>query len=225
MFIFTIICSLFIDRRKKYKSNSRFYRFLLETCTKIVVFFGRIHIHTTGIEKVPENTRFLLVGNHISNFDPILTWHVLNKNKLIFISKPENFKQPVFGAIIQRCCFLSIDRESPRDSVRTIMDAAALMKEDKFSVGVYPEGTRNRPMQETLLPFHNGMLKIAQSAHAPVVVVTMKDTNLIEKNFPWKRSDVYLDVLDVIPAEEAAAMRTGELGDKVRDMMLANLEK
>lgn len=222
MFIFTIICSLFIDRRKKYKSNSKFYRFLLETCTKIVVFFGRIHIHTTGIEKVPENTRFLLVGNHISNFDPILTWHVLNKNKLIFISKPENFKQPVFGAVIQRCCFLSIDRESPRESVKTIMDAAKLIKEDKFSVGLYPEGTRNRS-GEVLLPFHNGMFKIAQTANAPIVVVTMRGTDKIASNFPWRRSDVYLDVLDVIPADEVAAERTAELGERIREQMLTKL--
>lgn len=223
MFIFTIICSLFIDRRKKYRVDSKFYRFLLEACSALVMFFGRVRINVTGKELVPENTRFLLVGNHISNFDPIVTWHVLNKNKLIFISKPENFKQPVFGAIIQRCCFLSIDRENPRESVKTIMDAAGIIKQNKFSVGVYPEGTRNRT-DEPLLPFHNGMFKIAQTANAPIVVVSVRDTDKIVKNFPWRRTDVYLDVLDVIPTEEVRSSTTVQLGEKIRGLMLSKIQ-
>ena len=55
--------------------------------------------------KIPEGTRFVLVGNHQSKFDPILSWYILRKKDIAFISKPENFKQPIFGRIIRKCCF------------------------------------------------------------------------------------------------------------------------
>ena len=94
MFIFAIICSWFIDRNKEYTEDSPFYRFILYTCTKIVRIVARIRITVRGLEHVPKNSRYLLVGNHRSNFDPILSWEVLGKEAdLCFLSKPENFRK------------------------------------------------------------------------------------------------------------------------------------
>ena len=226
MFILTIICTLFVDMKKKYGDESRFYRFLLETCTKLVMFFGRIHVHATGLEKVPEGVKYMLVGNHISNFDPIISWYVLDKSHLIFISKVENFKWFMVGPLIHRNCFLGIDRSSPRQSVRTIMDAAKFIKDDKFSVGIYPEGTRNKTRETPLLPFHNGMFKVAQNAGCPIVVVTIKNSQDIIKRFPWRSTDVYFDVTEVIPASDVASSKsTAEIGDRVRNIMLKKLEE
>lgn len=65
-----------------------------------------IYIHTEGIDKIPKDGRFLFVSNHRSNFDPILTWYVLKDYDLAFISKAENFRIPIFGRIIRKCCFI-----------------------------------------------------------------------------------------------------------------------
>lgn len=222
MFIFTFICSLFINKKKEYKDESRFYRFLLETCTKLAVFFGRMHIHTTGLEMIPEDRKFLLIQNHRSNFDPILSWHVFAKSKLIFITKPENFTRPVFGAIIWRLRFLGIDRENPRNGLKTITKAAEYIKSGDTSVAVYPEGTRNWG-EEPLLPFHSGSLKIAQMAQCPLVVTTARGTQQIAKNFPWHKTDIYFDVLGVLEPEEIAGIKTVDLSERVRKMMLEKL--
>jgi len=224
MFIFTFICSLFISMRKEYEEPSRFFRTMLELQTKVAVFIARIRIHVTGKEKIPQDTRFLMVGNHISNFDPILTWHVFPENKLLFITKPENFKYPFYGRIIYRCGFMAIDRKSPRNALKTIQKAAKVMKDDRFSVCVYPEGTRNKT-GEGLLPFHHGALKAAQMAHVPIAVLLVRGTPQIAKRFPWRGTDVYMDVLDVIPAEEVAAAKTVELGNRIREMMLDKLSE
>lgn len=100
------------------------------------------------MEKLPKNERFLLVCNHRSKFDPILTWYVLRDYNLAFISKPENFR---------RCCFMAIDRENPRNALKTIHQAAELIKQNEVSVAVYPEGTRSKTCE--LLPFHNGICR------------------------------------------------------------------
>lgn len=224
MFIFALICSLFINKKKEYTDESRFYRWLLETTTKIAVFFGRIHLHVTGLEKVPEDRTFLFVQNHRSNFDPILSWHVFSKSKLIFITKPKNFTRPIFGAIIWRLRFIGIDRENSRNAAKTILKAVDYIKKGDTSVGLYPEGTRNRG-DEIMLPFRHGSLKIAQMAKCPIVVTTMMGAANIAKNFPLRKTDVYVDVFDVMEPEEFENMTTVDLGEHIRDMMINNVKE
>lgn len=221
-YIFTIIISaLLVNMKKEYPQESKFYRFLLNSATFFATKLIRIKLHVTGMEKVPGG-RFLLVSNHRSKFDPILSWLVFGDCQLAFISKPENFKVPVFGRLIHRLCFMAIDRENPRNAVKTINRAVDLMNRDVATIGVYPEGTRN--YGDGLLPFHNAMFKIAQKANVPVVIITVKGTYEIQKNYPLHRSHVYIDVLDVIDAETVKKTKTAILGEKVREIMLNKLE-
>ena len=222
LFIFIGICSLFADRNKVYDKESKFFRFLLTYSTAIASVLIRIRLRVNGKEKLPKG-RFLLVSNHRSKFDPILTWLAFGKYHIAFISKPENFKVPFYGRIIHRCCFMPIDRENPRNAIKTVKRAAKLINDDVASVAVYPEGTRN--YGEGLLPFHNAMFKIAQKANVPVVVMTVKGTYQIQKNFPLHKSIVNMDILDVIPAETVKSLKTNELGDMAAEFMNKELNE
>lgn len=215
-----IVSALLVNMEKEYTQESKFYRFLLNSSTFLATKLIRIKLHVTGMEKLPEG-RFLLVSNHRSKFDPILTWLVFGNLQPAFISKPENFKVPVFGRLIHRLCFMPIDRENPRNAVKTINRAVDLMNRDVATVAVYPEGTRN--YGEGLLPFHNAMFKIAQKANVPVVVLAVRGTYEIQKNYPLHRSHVYIDVIDVLDADTVKHTKTAALGDRVRDTMLAHL--
>ncbi len=220
--LLVVISCLFADRHKVYDKNSRYFRFLLNSSTGLAVKILRIKLKVTGLDKLP-NGRFLLVGNHRSKFDPILTWYAFRKYDLAFISKYENFEVPIFGRIIRKCCFMGIDRENPRKAAKTIIQSVKLIKSNECSVAVYPEGTRN--YGEGLLPFHNAVLKIAQKAEVPVVVLTAKGTYEIQKNFPLHKSVVKLDVTDVIPAGEVKSLSTAQLGEKIQASMLKNLRE
>lgn len=220
--LLVVISCLFADRHKVYDKNSRYFRFLLNSSTGLAVKILRIKLKVTGLDKLP-NGRFLLVGNHRSKFDPILTWYAFRKYDLAFISKYENFEVPIFGRIIRKCCFMGIDRENPRKAAKTIIQSVKLIKSNECSVAVYPEGTRN--YGEGLLPFHNAVLKIAQKAEVPVVVLTAKGTYEIQKNFPLHKSVVKLDVTDVIPAVEVKSLSTAQLGEKIQASMLKNLRE
>lgn len=220
--LFLGICSLFVNPKKEYESNSRFYRFLLHSATAGALKLLRIKVHITDIEKVPTDVLPLFVGNHRSNFDPIIQWHIFRKWQPAFISKASNFKIPFFGRFIRKCCFMAIDRESPRKALTTINKAAKLLRKGEVSIGVYPEGTRSKTSE--LLPFHNGVFRIAQKAGVPIVVMAISGTEKIHKNIPFHHSDVYLDVVDVISAEDAAAMKTDAIGERVRSKLECNLK-
>jgi len=221
--LFLGVCALLVSPDKTYEKNSPFYRFLLESATAAAMKLLRIRVHVSGMEKIPKDAKVLFVSNHRSNFDPLITWHALKSWKIAFVSKPENFKVPFFGRIIRKCCFLPIDRENPRKAIVTINKAAKLLKEQEVSVGIYPEGTRSKTCQ--LLPFHNGVFKIAQKAESPIVVLCITGTEKISKRTPFQHTDVYLDVLDVFPAQGVKETKTEMIGTAVRHLIATNIER
>ncbi len=218
------ISSLFVDTKKIYMKHSRYYRVLLNITTQLAMWIMRIRIHVTGLEKIPKGTRFLLIQNHKSKFDPIVSWYILKKYDVAFLSKEENMHIPIFGRIIRKCCFMSIDRKHPANAMKTVENAVRLLKDDQVSIGVYPEGTRNTT-EEPLLPFHNSMFKIAQMAEVPIVIMAQRGTEEIHKNWPKKPSHVYFDVTGVLSPAEIKGVKTNEIGEIVRSQILEVITK
>lgn len=221
--LFLSVCALAVDPRKEYEAHSAFYRFLLDSATAAAMKLLRIRVHVTGMEKIPKDANVLFVSNHRSNFDPIVTWYALRKWKIAFISKASNFRIPFFGRIIRKCCFMAIDRENPRKAITTINKAAKLLRRQDVSVGVYPEGTRSKT--GTLLPFHNGVFKIAQKAEVPIVVLCITGTETISKRTPFRCSEVRLDVLEVFSSEAVKETKTEMIGTAVRRVLEIHTEK
>ena len=210
------LSGLFTGWKKEYSKDSKFYRFVLNSMTGFVMFLAGIRMKVEGAEQIPGG-RFLVVGNHRSNWDPIVTWFVLRKHNVSYVSKPSNLRVPFYGRIVRRCCFLPIDRESPRKAVKTIEKAADLIATDTVSIGIYPEGTRSKTCK--LLRFHNGVFKIAQKAKVPIVIVCVTGTEKISKNYLRRQTEVHLKVLGVIPAEKVTEMTTAEIGADVKNRL------
>lgn len=219
--LFLTVAALLVNPKKEYTQDSPFYRRLLYGATALAIRLLHIHIEIRGLEKLPQNGRFLLVCNHRSNFDPILTWQILRRYDLTFVSKPENFGIPIFGRFIRCCCFLAIDRENPRNALETIQKAARLLETDQVNVAIYPEGTRSRDC--VLLPFHNGVFKIAQKAQVPIVVAAIQGTEQIHKNWYRRRTHVQFEIVETIPAQFVTENRTGVIGTRVRADLLSGL--
>ena len=222
-FLILSIFAFFVNPKKTYEKHSPVYRFLIGYSSRVMMKVMRIHVKTEGQDLLPKDKheRFLLVSNHRSNFDPILTWGILSKYDIAFVSKPENFKVPIFGRLIRRCCFLPIDRSDPKSSMKTLIAAAQYIKEDKVSFGIYPEGTRSKSGE--LLPFHNGVFKVAKMADVPILVMTIEGTESIHANFPFHPSYVTIKYVRVYKKEQVSASSTKELGDSIRQDMLTHM--
>lgn len=222
LFFFVTWCiSLTVDMdREPPKEDHPHYRFIVHYVIALLCRFGRVRIHCTGEGLLPEG-RFLIVSNHRSGYDPITTVWALRKRGVAFVTKPEIFHIPMAGPLIYRANFLPIDREDPRRAMRTIYNASDLLKNDVVSVGVYPEGTRGHASE--LLPFHNGVFKIAQRAGTPLVVASIRGTDRILKNTPWRHTDVYLRILTVIPPEELTGS-TRDVSARVRAVIQEDLD-
>lgn len=223
-FLFMFICGLFVDTKKQYDHDSRFYRALLDGSTTVILWCLGVRCNIIGEEKFPPEGNFLFISNHRSNYDPIIQWTVFKRYRISFISKQENFRIPIYGRIIHRCCFMPIDRKSPRKAMETVNRAARLLTETENSVGVYPEGKRSKEC--VLLPFHSGVLKTAQKARRPVVVSTIEGTENIYRNIRRLRKTVVtIKILETIDAGRVRAEKAPELSDYCAGLMKKELEE
>lgn len=219
-FAFVAVMSKIIDRKTETDPRELppFIWFVLTQSCRIACFCCGLFVKFKGMDKLEKGQKYLFVGNHVSNFDPIAAMYMLRKFNTLFISKPENFDIPVAGAYMRRSGFMAIDRDNPRNALRTIMTAADVLMTTDRSVCIYPEGTRNKT-GEKLLEFHNGVFKIAQRAKVPVVIIA---TEGIRYNTRLPHRAV-IEVIAVIDTEKVCAMKTNELGEDVRQKLLAVL--
>ena len=218
-FVLWLTC-FFIPVKKEYEKPSKSYLFLLNAAYWFVCSAARVKVRTTGLEKVPSDRRFLFVSNHLSRFDNMVQCVVMRKTPLAFISKPSNFKIPIGRHLMSRCCYISIDRGSPKSAARSIARAAELIKSDAVSVGVFPEGHRGTGYE--LREFKAGCLKAATKANCPIVVATICGTEKIHKNFPFRKTEVFFDILEII---EPCSEKTTELAQKIKEIIQENLNK
>ena len=189
----------------------------------MALFYSRVRPVVTGLEKLPKEGRFLYVSNHRSGFDPLIVMDKLRDYTVFFISKPSNMRLRFSGHWAYAAGCLPIDRDNDRNALKTIITAADYMKRGICSIGIYPEGTRSKTKE--MLPFHAGSFKAAQKAKVPIVVASVHGTEKARKFNLLFGTKVYLDILEVIPAETVCALRTDALSEKVRAIIQADLDR
>ena len=219
--ILMVMCKL-VDQNVPQEDDNKFYRIVADLIVESAFIVLRIHVKKTGLEKVPTDGRFMLICNHVNNSDPIILLNCLRKSQLAFISKRENSTMFVIGPMMHKLQCQLINRENDREALKTILRCIQILKEDKASVAVFPEGGIDDDL--LLHHFRPGVFKIAQKANVPIVVCTLKNTKVVVKNLmKWKRSDVEMKVLEVIPAEELKGITTVDIADRCYNLMAADL--
>ncbi len=179
-------------------------------------------IEAIGTEKLPKDGRFLLVSNHLHDLDPGVILATYPGAQLAFIAKKEVFDMKIIGQMLPRILGQFIDRENDRNALRTILKCISLLKEDKASVAVFPEGKITG--DDLLHQFRPGVFKMATKAGVPIVVCTLFGTQDITKNAKrLRRTHIRLHLVDVIPAEEIKGANTVDIAHRVHAMMAESL--
>ena len=215
--LYVTICwalSLPVDRTKPLEKQNARARAGCYSIAGFLCVLAGIKPHISGEEKLPSDSRFLFVCNHRSMFDPLTVIRFMHRWNIAFVSKPSNLQIPMIGDLAYNAGYLAIDRENDRAALKTILIAADYMKRDLCSIGIYPEGTRSRTGE--LLPFHAGSFKTAQRANVPLAIACVRGTEKVKNRLFLRPTDVYLDILELIPVEKVKAMSTAELSEYAR---------
>ncbi len=141
-----------------------------------------------GLENIPEDRPVLFVGNHRSYFDILITLSVTKKRTTGYVAKREMLGAPLLSLWMEliHCKFL--DRKDMKQGMQVILSAIEDIK-NGVSIFIFPEGTRNKGEEGSLLPFHEGSLKIAAKSGCPVIPVAISNSYAVfERQFPRIKS-------------------------------------
>lgn len=219
-----LISVVSVNPDKETEKGNRCFRKLIKYTLPMLFKICRVKVHVTGADLIPENGRVMLVSNHINDIDPVIFLEEFPELELGFIAKKEIYTEMKFVAkVMKKLYCIPIDRENNREAVKSIIKAVDYIKNDKASIGIFPEGYTS--LDGELHEFRNGAFKIATKAKAPIVVCTLVGSDKCFKNLIKRRTDVYLDVLKVLPKEEVESMHTDKIGEIVHAAMKENLDK
>ena len=221
-FLFLWLCCKRVDISKPQENDSKFYRCMMHLYVDAIFTVARITVKTSGMEQTPQSGRFLLVCNHIDNIDPAFLLTCFRKSQLAFISKREVQQFFMVGQLMHKILCQPINRENDREALKTILKCIQIIKEDKASIAVFPEGYIHP--DKKLHHFRPGVFKIATKTRVPIVVCTLRDTPVVLKNFRHlKPSTVEVRLLQVIYPEEYETITTVELADRIYQLMADDL--
>nr|MDE5714777.1 1-acyl-sn-glycerol-3-phosphate acyltransferase [Anaeroplasmataceae bacterium] len=219
--LFLFFWSLFLSKKKIIKQPSRIANFIIkETCKKII-FFSNTKLHLQGFEKMPEQP-CLFVSNHTSMFDAIAMLAILKKS-VCCVTKMENERIPICGPFIHHAGYISLDRSNAFHAVKSIQKAAEYIETNTASIYICPEGTRSKTGE--MLPFHPGSFKIATKTEADIVLISISGANQVKKNFPFRRSHIYITLVDVLSHEAYHDKKTVEIADIAYEIIKNDLKE
>ncbi|MDD6442425.1 MAG: lysophospholipid acyltransferase family protein [bacterium] len=155
---------------------------IVQWAFSMMLWIAGTRITYIGEENIPDGP-VLYVGNHRSFFDIPITY-TRCKDLTGFVSKKEMEKFPLLVTWMRYLYCLFLDREDIRAGLKTILQAIEHVK-NGISIFIFPEGTRNKGEELSLLPFHEGSFKIADKTGCPIIPVSINNTNQIfEAHFP-----------------------------------------
>lgn len=221
-FVVFILYSLTADKEKDVTQVQNSHKRFMLCTLKLFFKLGRVSYEIENEELIPNDDKYLFVCNHISIFDPIISFVLLGKRKLAFVSKKENVEIPFAGRYMHKAGCIPLDRENNREAVKSINKAAQYISDGICAIGIYPEGYVNKS-GKGLLEFRNGAFKIAKKAHTPIVVAVIKNTRDVNDKIFRHKTKVTLKIAEVIEYDEISKMKTVEISEKVREIMKNNL--
>lgn len=189
---------------------------------RLVKHWGRIflkippvHFEIEGLDKVDPTKRYVVVSNHLSQFDIPMLFYVLPLHGR-FLSKKEIFRIPLVGRAMRTIGIIEIDREAGGSSRQAIKEGVQLASERGYSLIVFPEGTRS--LDGEPLSYKKGAFRIAIDTGLPLLPVVLEGTDRISRSgskvfHPGKARVVICD-----PIETADMTNKDNLNDLARSV-------
>ena len=167
-----------------------------------------VTVTVTGKENIPEGRPCVFVGNHRSYYDIPLVLTQLDKPHAL-VSKKEVAKIPLVRGWMRLLHCVFLDREDPRKAMEALNEAIANVKKG-CSVIIFPEGTRNKGEEGSLLEFKGGAFRIATKTGAPLVPLAIHNSrDIMENNGGWMKPTHV--TIQILPAIEIGAMTREQL--------------
>lgn len=143
------------ENKKLYLVCKIFYSFLLRLLYRPKVY---------GMKNIPKEGSLIFVGNHRHAFDPIMV--MSNTNRIVHFMAKEELFQGLHGIVFDKIGLIKV-YQNKLQNAGSVIEAEKILQ-NGGTIGIFPEGTRNRTDKE-LLKFKQGAVKIAQRTSTKIL--------------------------------------------------------
>lgn len=186
-----------------------------------IVWVCGIDLEVAGLERLRPGQSYVLISNHLSNFD---IWCTLGSMPFTtrFVAKKELLRLPVFGQALALSDHIVIDRQDPRAAIEKI-NAATARTPEGIGILFYAEGTRSRDGK--VHDFKKGGASLALRTGLPIVPVSVSGTRkFLPRGCAVIRpgGKVRIVLAEPIPTAGLPFEARDELTERVREIVLSN---
>ena len=209
-----------MEKTKKDKISLSVVQWGFRTILKI----AGTKVTVIGKENIPDEAA-LFIGNHRSYFDILLT-SVQYDRMMGFVAKDSMKKFPSLNIWMSHIYCLFLNREDPREGMKVILQAIDYVKSG-ISIFIFPEGTRNKGEELSMLPFKEGSFKIATKSGCPIVPVSINNSaEIFENHFPLlKKTHVIIEYGKPIYPKEMSREEHRGIGAKCQAIIQETINK
>jgi 1-acyl-sn-glycerol-3-phosphate acyltransferase len=155
-----------------FDSSGRAQHGVARRWARMLLRVAGVRVRVEGLEGIKPDASYVFAANHLSYMDtPLVVAHIPSQFR--FLAKKSLFVVPFIGYHLKRAGHIPVPRGNARASLKTMTEAARIVRERGVSVLVFPEGGRSPgPMEE----FKEGAAYIAIKAGVPIVPVGIAGT-------------------------------------------------
>jgi 1-acyl-sn-glycerol-3-phosphate acyltransferase len=192
--------------------------------SRCIVWACGIDLEVVGLERLRPGQSYVLISNHLSNFD---IWCTMARMPFVvrFVAKQELLRVPIFGQALAVSGHIVIDRRQPEVAIDRINDAATRTDEG-MGILFYAEGTRSRDGK--VHAFKKGGVSLAIRTQLPVVPVSVSGTRkFLPRGCAVIRPGgrVRIVIGDPIPTAGLDYEQRDALNERVRQVVVSNFSE
>jgi len=213
----SLTVSFFDPTRRKQNAIARAW-------ARVLLAVSRVKVRVEGLEKIKEDGSYVFVSNHLSYMDtPVALANIPVQFR--FLAKRGLFQIPFMGWHLARAGHIPVPRGDARAAVKTMTLAAQVVREQKISLLIFPEGGRSRKGE--MRPFMEGAAYIAIRAGVPLVPIGLQGTREV---LPYGSGNirggaVILRIGDPIPTDQATLRDRVHLTELLRERIIELAEQ
>ncbi|BAH05927.1 lysophospholipid acyltransferase family protein [Clostridium kluyveri] len=178
-------------------------------------------IELKGVENIPKSP-CLFVSNHQGFLDIPIIVHSVDRT-VGFIAKKEIIKFKLIAYWMKQIKCVFIDRESIRESMKSINKAIQILKSG-HSMVIFPEGTRSKGPR--IGEFKKGSLKLALKAKVPIVPIAIDGSYKLREGNKYsivKSAEVKVTICKPIYTDRLSKEELSDISNIIRQEILKQI--
>lgn len=156
------------------KENKVLYGFLKIIYSSLLKILYRPEVY--GIENIPEDGPIIFAGNHKHAFDPVVV--MAHTKRIVHYMAKDSLFKGFHGFLFRQIGLIKIERG--KSNPAALVEASNILQEGG-TIGIFPEGTRNKT-EEELLKFKHGAVVLSKKNNVPIIPFAIRGEYKIFKN-------------------------------------------